>query len=477
MEIRGSASQNSPRHSWINRLARCVLVVSVLLYSIHAPASTVWELRIESGIGPGSAGYFISTLEDAQKNDVDLLVLTLDTPGGLDQSMRDMIKAILDSKVPVATYVSPNGSRAASAGTYIMYASHIAAMAPATNIGSSTPVSLGGPPPSLPLPGQGDQGDQADTQDSKEDGPANSATAMEKKVLNDAIAYIRGLALLRGRNTEWAEATVREASNLTATDALKLNVIDIIATDLQDLLVQIQGRQIEIGGSDVQLNLSNITIEVKLPDWRDRFLSTITNPNIAYILLMIGMYGLILEFYNPGMGLPGVVGVICLLVAAFALQMLPINYTGLALILLGIALMVVEAVSPSFGIFGLGGVASFVLGSIMLMDTTLPYYKISLPLIAAMTTASAAVFLFTLAFALRARNRPVCAGTESFPGKTATVLEDFEHSGMVRFEGELWRAESNHPQKKDSIVYIHSRRGLILKITDDQPPLSTSQET
>ena len=250
-----------------------------LLYGMSVFASNVWVLRIEGGIGPGSAGYFISVVEDAQVNDVDLIILTLDTPGGLDQSMRDMIKVILASRVPVVTYVSPKGSRAASAGTYIMYASHVAAMAPATNIGSSTPVSLGGASP-VPMPTQPDDSDNEETNSQ------SSGSAMERKVINDAVAYIRGLAQLRNRNVEWAEETVRDATNLPASDALEQNVIDVIATDLDDLLGKLQGMQVQIDGKDTILNLTNITVEEKLPDWRDEFLTTITNPNIAYVLLI-----------------------------------------------------------------------------------------------------------------------------------------------------------------------------------------------
>ena len=400
---------------WVKRVFAGLFV---LLYGVSVLASNVWVSRIEGGIGPGSAGYFISVLEDAQTNNVDLLVLTLDTPGGLDSSMRDIIKAILGSRVPVVTYVSPKGSRAASAGTYIMYASHVAAMAPATNIGSSTPVSLGGASP-VPIPSNPSDSDNEDQKSQ------NSGSAMERKVINDAVAYIRGLAQLRDRNVEWAETTVRDATNLPALDALDKNVIDLIATDLDDLLEQLQGRQIKIGDQEIVLDLTDISIEEKMPNWRDEFLITITNPNIAYILLMIGMYGLILEFYNPGMGVPGVVGVICLIIAAYALQMLPVSFAGLALILLGIGLMVVEAVSPSFGIFGLGGVAAFVLGSIMLIDTDQPLYQISLPLIAAMAAASAGVFVFTLAFAMRARSQMVSAGSEAFPGSSGSSSRRF----------------------------------------------------
>lgn len=428
------------------------LALALAAFAAPAKAADVWVVELEGAIGPASADYFIRALERAAEAEAELLVLRLDTPGGLDKSMRDMIKAILASPVPVATYVAPNGSRAASAGTYIMYASHIAAMAPATNIGSSTPVSIGGGSP-LPLPigeeepadedegGEGESGDE-DTGDGDKPAPGS---AMERKVLNDSAAYIKGLAELRGRNVEWAEATVREASNLIASEALALNVIDLVAEDVDALLAEVDGRTVDAAGEDVTLDTSDATLEYVTPDWRYELLGVITDPNVAYILLMIGIYGLVLEFYSPGIGVGAVVGVICLLLGAFALQMLPINYAGLALMVVGIGLLAAEAFSPSFGIFGVGGVVAFVIGSIILMDTDLPGYQISWEVIGAVTVASAAIVIFTLGAALRARRMRGSTGKENMVGGRGVVVdgfltEDGEREGHVRAFGEVWQA-------------------------------------
>ena len=452
------------------------LALSLLLIcgARQATAAEVWVVGLEGAIGPAYADYFIRALERGEEAGIDLLVLRLDTPGGLDKSMRDMIKVILASRVPVATYVAPNGSRAASAGTYIMYASHIAAMAPATNIGSSTPVSIGGeggspfPIPGAPDPG-GQEGDDedagadeaedgADSEDAPDDAPRGdvpqSGTAMERKVVNDAVSYIKGLAELRGRNVEWAEATVREASNLTASEALAMNVIDIVAEDLSALLAEIDGRTVNAAGLDVVIDTSDASVEFIEPDWRYELLGVITDPNVAYILLMIGIYGLILEFYNPGMGIGAVVGVICLLLGAFALQMLPINYAGLALLIVGIGLLAAEAFSPSFGVFGVGGVIAFVIGSIILMDTDLPGYQISYPIIAAFAAVSAGIALFALGAALRARRARSATGKESMIGGRAEVIDDFEGEGRVRAFGEVWQARGEEPLEKGDRVEI-----------------------
>ena len=463
--LSGHARPRSPvtrllsKWQWLARLALlCCLPLPAL-------AGDVWLVELKGAVGPASADFVIRSLQDAEAAEVDLVVLRIDTPGGLDLAMRDIIQSILASDIPVTGWVAPNGARAASAGTYIMYASHIAAMATATNIGSSTPVNLGGGSSPLPLPVNPEPPADPDADGPQESPSATQpGTAMERKVINDAVAYIKGLAELRGRNIEWAEQTVVQAANLPASEALQLNVIDIIADDIDSLLEQVDGRSLTFNGRTVTLDMADANVVLVEPDWRHQFLALITDPNVAYILLMIGIYGLILEFYNPGMGLPGITGVISLLLAAFALQMLPINYVALALLAVGIGLMIVEALSPSFGVFGFGGVIAFILGSVMLMDTELEAYQISLPIIGAFAVASAGIFIYVLAAALQARHRRVTTGPESMVGSHAVALEDFENHGRVRVAGEIWNAASEHPVNKDSELTVTAVDGLTLKV-------------
>ena len=447
----------------LDRLAATFLVVCL---AQQVDAAKVWLLELEGAIGPASADHFIRALDDAEEAQVDLLVVRMDTPGGLDKSMRDMIKALLASNTPVATYVAPNGARAASAGTYIMYASHIAAMAPATNIGSSTPVSIGGGGGPLPIPQPTEPRDEKPEADEDEDGGnvTPPATAMERKVVNDAAAYIRSIAELRGRNVEWAEKTVREASNLPAREALELGVIDLVAEDVDDLLAQIDGMTVDVNGRPATLETADSEVHRIETDWRYELLSTITDPNVAYILLTIGLYGIILEFYNPGIGVGGIVGVICLLVGAYALQLLPINYAGLALIIVGVGLMVAEAFTPSFGVFGVGGVAAFVIGSIILMDTDLPGYQVSIPIIAGVATASGALVLITIGAAVRARRASVVSGAEAMIGAEGEALDDFERDGRVRAAGEVWQARSREPLEQGARVTVAAVEGVRLEV-------------
>ena len=447
-----------------------------------AATPQVRVVELEGAIGPASADYFMRALERGAEDGIDLLVLRLDTPGGLDKSMRDMIKAILASPVPVATYVAPNGSRAASAGTYIMYASHVAAMAPATNIGSSTPVNLGGEGSPLPIPTapqppadedapEDSESGGEDEQDAEPKDKPQSGSAMDRKVVNDAVSYIKGLAELRGRNADWAEATVRDASNLTASEALEMNVIDLVAASLTELLEAVDGRTVNAGGVDVTISSSNAHIEFIAPDWRYELLGILTDPNVALILLMIGFYGIVLEFYSPGIGVGAVTGIICLLLGAFALQMLPINYAGLALIIVGIALLATEAFTPSFGVFGVGGVIAFVVGAIILMDTDLPAYQISKPVIAGVAAVSVGVMVFVLGAAVRARRARSASGKESMVGGRAEVVEDFQGKGRVRAFGEIWQAEGDPDVvfEKDSRVSITGFDGLTVQVAVNQP--------
>ena len=466
------------------------LAFALALLAAPAKAADVWVVELDGAVGPASADYFIRALERAAEADAELLVLRLDTPGGLDKSMRDMIKAILASPVPVATYVAPNGSRAASAGTYIMYASHIAAMAPATNIGSSTPVSIGGGSP-LPLPLGDDEPAEEEPADGEAEGEEEESgetakpapgSAMERKVLNDSVAYIKGLAELRGRNAEWAEATVREAANLTASEALAMNVIDLVAEDLDALLAEVDGGIVDVDGTEVTLATADARLEYVVPDWRYELLGVITDPNVAYILLMIGIYGLILEFYSPGIGVGAVVGVICLLLGAFALQMLPINYAGLALIAVGIGLLAAEAFSPSFGIFGVGGVVAFVIGSIILMDTDLPGYQLSWQVIAAAAVLSAGILIFALGAAVRSRRVRGATGKQNMVGGRGVVVDGFapvargQAEGHVRAFGEVWQAladrgvaaETVEALEKGSRVRITGVDGLHLLVEPEE---------
>ncbi|WP_050935190.1 NfeD family protein, partial [Vibrio harveyi] len=310
-------------------------LLPLLLFASQALASTVWVLPVKGAIGPALSDYLSREIEEAQQNGVDLVILKMDTPGGLDSSMRDIIHAITTSSVPIATWVGPSGSRAASAGTYILLASHVAAMAEATNLGSATPVSLGGAPQQPSSADDKGNDESNDESSGKNSDEVPAKTALEKKVINDARAYIKGLARLHGRNAEWAEKAVSEAANIDASEALELNVIDYIANSPEDLVSTINGTEVKVNGKPYKLTLDNPTWVERVPDWRAEMLAVITNPNVAYILMLIGIYGLLLEFYNPGIGLPGVLGGICLLLAMYALQMMPVNYVGLGLLLLG----------------------------------------------------------------------------------------------------------------------------------------------
>lgn len=442
-------------------LSRLILLACLSL-GLAAPASAamVRVLTVQGAISPGSADYLLRGIDKAIEEQAHLIVIEMDTPGGLDTAMRDIIKAILASPVPVATYVSPKGARAASAGTYILYASHIAAMAPATNLGAATPVEL--------VPAGDDKPTTPDKPDASKPADAPPGDAKMRKAVHDAAAYIRGLAELRGRNAEWAERAVREAVSLPASEALELKVIDLVATDLDDLLRQVNGRVIKMNGDTVTLDTTNAVVERVQPDWRSRLLAVIGDPGIAYILMLLGIYGLIYEFSNPGMLFPGVVGGICLLLAMFALQVMPINYVGLALIILGIVLMISEAFMPSFGALGVGGLIAFVIGSVMLIDTDVPGYGIPWALIVPVAVASGLFSFFVVGMAVKARARPVVTGAEQMIGAAGEILEDMEHEGWAHVHGEQWRVHSNVPLKRGDRVRVRARHDLTLDVEPNQ---------
>tara|TARA_R110000868_G_scaffold364037_1_gene626586 strand:+ start:126641 stop:127993 length:1353 start_codon:yes stop_codon:yes gene_type:complete len=432
----------------------------LMVFNTSATASSVWLLDLRGAVGPASADYLIRGINEAEQARADLVVIRIDTPGGLDTAMRDIIKTLIASTVPVASYVAPSGSRAASAGTYIMYASHIAAMAPATNLGAATPVQIASPSlPTAPKPE-----DDNNNNSKEERNPAKPSNAMEQKLINDAVAYIEGLADLYGRNKAWAVKAVREGASLTAEDALKLRVIDLIAHDVDELLQQLQGRQLTVAGKPLTLNLSEIEIHRYQPDWRNKFLMVITDPNIAYILMMLGIYGLILEAYNPGTLLPGIVGGVSLLLALYAFQVLPVSYAGLALIALGVMLMVAEAFVPSFGVLGLGGLTAFVIGSIILMDTPIPAYQIALPLILSVATASAAVLVFGLAMIMRASKQKLVSGVSILEGQVATVSAMHKGRAMVQLQGELWQVRCESALQLGDSVRVIAAGGVILQV-------------
>jgi membrane-bound serine protease (ClpP class) len=414
-------------------------------------------LDIDGAIGPPTADYVVSALAAAKPDEVGLVILRMNTLGGLDTSMREIIKAILASPIPVATYVAPNGARAASAGTYIAYASAVAAMAPSTNIGAATPVQLGGDQPLAPEPKQKPEQSQPD----KGGEPGN---AMGRKMVNDAVAYIRGLAALNGRNAEWAAEAVRSAASLPAAEALALHVIDVIADDIPDLLRQIDGRTATVAGKPQRLATAGLETVAAPPGWRTELLALITNPNVAFILMLIGVYGLILEFFNPGAVAPGLVGTICLLLALYALALLPINYAGAALVLFGVALMVAEAHIGAFGALGVGGIAAFVVGALLMFPEPAPGFALSDGVVIGAAIGSAAVFLLLLAVGLRGRKRPVVTGGEALLGSEGETLSWRDREGRVRVKGEIWQARADAPLAAGSRVKVVGRDGLVLRV-------------
>jgi len=432
------------------------------------------HLQVRGAIGPATREYIVKGIAEAERQNAALVILEMDTPGGLDAAMRDIIKAILGSRVPVATFIYPSGSRAASAGTYILYASHIAAMAPATNLGAATPVQIGGAPgapePERPAERAGaDQEDAAaeDGEDRAErapSGPSLPGTASERKAINDAVAYIRGLAELRGRNADWAERAVREAVSLTAEEAAAQNVIDLVAASIPDLLQQIDGRVVKLESGEVTLASADLRLETYEADWRIKLLATITDPNVAYLLLLIGIYGLIFEGYNPGAIVPGVVGAICLVLALFSFQVLPVNYAGLGLILLGLILIIAEAFVPSFGALGLGGIAAFIFGSIILLDTDVPGMEISQGLIFSIALVASGTLLALMMMLVRIRRRQVHSGAEEMVGKEGQALADFTSDGVVFVHGERWSARTTSPVARDQRIRVKAIDGLVLDV-------------
>lgn len=423
------------------------IIFLLLLLSELVVAGSVHRIIVDGVINPVSTEYIIKSIERAQQERADLLVIELDTPGGLMESMHKIVKAIQSSVVPVAVYVSPAGSRAGSAGVFITYAAHVAAMAPSTNIGSAHPVF-----------GAGSPGGKPDS--------TTSETLMEK-VVNDAVAKIRAVAVARGRNADWAEKAIRESANIPAQEALKLNVIDYVVPTLDSLLQVLDGKTIKLDtGAAKTLHLKHAQIITFTMSWRQQLLDTITNPNIAYILMMLGILGLTLELYNPGAILPGIVGGISLILGLYAMETLSVNYAGILLILFAVILFLLEIKVPSFGMLTIGGVLSLIGGSVMLFDSNLPFLQISWQVIAAVVVTVTLFFVFAVGVAVRAQKKQPRTGREGMVGEQGVVFKSLNPVGTVKIHGEFWKAESEQPVKKGARVQVTEveSASLVLKV-------------
>lgn len=426
-------------------MKRLLFLLLLILLPLFATPSTIIKLEIKGTIGPASSYYLKEGMRSAIEKNAQMMLIELDTPGGLSSSMREMIQEITNSTFPVIIYVSPKGARAASAGTYLLYASHVAVMAPGTNLGAATPVNLM-PTPKIP------------------DLNTCVPSTLEKKAINDAKAYIKSLAELNDRNVSWALEAVEDAKSISAKDALRFGVIDLMADDTYELLEKLEGRSVTLSGKSLTLRTKGALIQNFEADWKTRFLSTVTDPNIAYIFLLIAIYGIFFELMNPGAVFPGVIGVISGVIALYALNMIPFNYAGLLLIILGIAFMVAEVLIAGFGILGIGGVAAFAFGSLLLFDAQTLGSGVSIPLIFAFSLVSLVFFIFVLRFVLRSRSIKIVTGMDEMVGATAEVLETMKDKYRVRCHGEIWYAKSDSVLEIGQNVRVESLSGLVLHV-------------
>jgi len=421
-------------------------------------------------IGPANSGYISRAIRIADREGAALLVIEMDTPGGLDTAMRDINRAIIGSDVPVAVFVHPSGARATSAGAYILYASHIAGMSPGTSVGAATPVQMGGgeetPAPPDDLPGADDEsGEGADGPASRDRSAPSSAQAMRNKVVNDSVAYIRSLAEMRGRNADWAEEAVRDGVSASYSEALALGVVEIVAASLDDFAAQADGREVTMSGGETRvLALEGARFEAIDKTVSEEILAVITDPNIAFLLLNLGFIGLLVSFYNGLEPVTAIAGVIFIIVGFYALNTLPVNYAGAALIILGLILLVAEAFLASSGLLALGGLAAFAIGSVMLMDTEVEGLRVDWRVIAGATLALGAASFLLVSYGLAAQARKVTTGEQGLIGLTGHVLSWNGATGYVMVDGERWRAVSADALKAGDAIKVVSLDGLTLKV-------------
>ncbi|MFZ9035334.1 MAG: NfeD family protein [Francisellaceae bacterium] len=447
---------------------RLIIMLMACLLSVawaNKPIHTINDnkaviLTISGGIGPATEEYIQSGFEYATNQAAKVVIIEIDTPGGLADAMRGMIQTMLNSAIPTVVYVYPPGGHAASAGTFLLYAADIAAMAPGTNVGAASPVNIGGTPPSTPTPNPED----IPIDEKGQQKPKDDKSTIEKKVFNDSAAYIRALAEMNGRNAKWAEMAVTEAATLTAEEALKENVINVVAMDIPDLLRQINGMDVDVNGKKVTLDTNAMQVEYFEPGWRLEFLQIITDPSIAYLLLVIGVWLLFFEFAHPGLFLPGILGIISILIAIYGLHMLPISYVGLMLMFLGVVLLIAEAFITSFGFLGIGGVVAFTIGSIMLVDTGVPGYEIAMPLILAVSIVTGIFFLLIVHLAIRSYRHRVISGQEGMIGQSGRILVDEDGSKWLFVNGERWRVSHPENYHKHQSVEITDAKGFVLDV-------------
>lgn len=461
--------------------AICFLVTGALASGIDAQDQTrqgaaqdgplVIRVEIEGVIGPAVAKHLADALDEAEARGAALLLLRMDTPGGLSTSMREMISDILASPVPVASYVAPSGARAASAGVYLLYASHVAAMAPGTNTGAATPVSIGGgglPGGDGPAEGEGGAEKKDGEGDAAAESPAAPADPKTAKAVNDAVAYIRSLAELRGRNAEWAERAVREAASLSADAALDENVIDLIARDQEALLDALDGRTVSVGDEARVLEVAGARVETVEPSVVTNILRILSNPNIALMMMALGFYGLVFELATPGLG-PGIPGVILLVLGLYSLNQLPLDYAGLALVGLGLAAMAAEAVTPTFGVLGVGGAVAFALGAALLVDTDVAEFQVAWSVIGAISLVSLALMTLVLGYVIRTQRRGA-AHQSAMLGATAHVVDWADGSGHVQSRGERWNAVGADDLSPGDEAEVAEVDGLTLTVRRARTP-------